>query len=1031
MKIVYITFLWGIFLFISAQGKAIPIMLESSDTSSASFLKGRIQDLHGNLLAGVSVSIKGTKMGTVTDNQGNFFFKKISSSAILVFSYVGYKSQMLNVPTTRMMLVILETAENQLDEAVVLAYGSTTKRFNTNNSGSVKASEIAAQPISNPLLALQGKVPGVVITPSNGVNNGGVRVTIQGNTSLSALVGNDPLYVIDGVPYTSQLMNSPQSLVLGSSGTVGTTTTYGNPMSFINPSDIERIDILKDADATAIYGSRAANGAILITTKKGKSGKMAIEFNANTGFSKLVKFANLLRTPDYITLRKEAFKNYGLTPSAIPGTPTYAVDLTRWDSLRYTNWQKELLGSYVPFSTLEASVSGGSDNLRYRISGTYRYMGSLFENAYGLDHDRKASMSASLNSNSSDNRFKVDLNVRYMFDGNKMSRTDYTASAYRLPPNAPALYNNDGSLNWEPDINGNSSWTNPLAQKYTGYFNNTTNLGSSLMLSYNFLNGLQFKTLFGYNNLQTDDYSFNTKQSFSPETRTILNTTAIKGSYNINNWDIEPQIQYSDRLGVGNFDAIVGMSIQQENRSGLAINGTIFSSDLSIFDIKQASSITINTNEISTYKYNALFAKLNYNLDDKYILNLSFRRDGSSRFGKANRFHDFGSIGGAWIISEEGWFKRIGNLVNFLKLRASYGTTGNDQIGNYSFYNLYNVVSAPISYQGITTIATSGIPNPYLQWEETRKLDIGIELAVLKSRLIASLGYIRNRSSNQIVAYDLPATTGASSINQNFPGLIQNSSFEGTISTINIRREEFSWSSNINLTIPRNKLVRFENIESSSYAAKYKIGEPITVVRIFRYAGVNPETGIYEFYAADGTKTSNPKTNIDDLTYVNFAPTMYGGFQNTFSYRNFQIDFFIQYTKQRNADLAIAGGGGVPGNMINVLESIMNRWQKKGDITNVQKVANSSQLNNSTIAAYTSDLVYHDASFVRLKNVNVSYKLPTNWLEKIHIHQARVYVQGQNLLTITPYKGLDPENPGTAVTLPPLMTIVAGISISL
>lgn len=1000
-----------------------------SDTSSGIFLKGRVQDKHGNLLAGVSISVRGTKMGTVSDNLGNFYFKQIKSSAILVFSYVGYKQQILNVPTSRMMVVLMEPAENQLDEAVVLAYGTTTRRFNTANISTVKASDIAVQPVTNPLLALQGRVPGVIITPSTGLNNGGVKVTIQGNTSLSTSSKNDPLYVIDGIPYTSQLMSNSTAAILGTSGTLTTSGNNGSPMSFINPSDIERIDILKDADATAIYGSRAANGAILITTKKGKSGNMSIDINANTGISRVAKFADLLGTHDYVTIRKEAYANFGLVPSPLPNSPTYAADLTLWDTLRYTDWQRELLGKNIQFSTIEAAITGGKNNLYYRISGNYNSRGTMLESVYGYDHDRRAGLNVSLNANSPNNRLKTDLTVRYLYDVNKMPNSDPTNTAYKLPPNAPELYAADGSLNWAPDVNGNSSWQNPQASRYTGYQNNTATLGASWGLSYTLLNGLQFKALLGYNNIQTDDYSFTPKLFYPPDRRSLINSSANKGTFNINNWAVEPQISYLKDLGPGKLDVLLGTSIQQENRKGLVLNASNFASDLGIFDIKQASNpLIIISNDITVYKYNALFSRLNYILENRYVLNISFRRDGSSRFGSENRFHNFWSLGGAWIISEEDWFKGIGSVINFLKVRSSYGLTGNDQIGDYSFYNLYNTISLSNPYQGIVTSRVFGLPNPYLQWEETKKFNIGLEVALFKSRIIADVGFVRNRSSNQIVQYVLPATTGASSILRNFPGLIQNTAVEGVLSGNIIRKKDFSWSSNLNISIPRNKLVRFDNLESSSYANKYRIGDPITIVKLYRFAGVNTETGAYEFYTADGKRTAAPQVNKDDVIYQNIAPTMTGGFQNILTYKGFQLECFFQYTQQVKSDVTVVGGGSTPGTMNNVSVNILSRWQKKGDVTDIQKVAYTPQVSTLTVA--TSDLVYRDASFLRLKNVNFSYSLPSALISKVKLRQAKVYLQAQNIWTWTGFKGLDPDISSNDYVMPSLLTVVAGMNVS-
>ncbi|RAJ81985.1 TonB-linked SusC/RagA family outer membrane protein [Chitinophaga dinghuensis] len=997
-----------------------------NDTIKTAKLKGRIMDEHGNFLPGVTVSVKGTKLGTTSDNQGNFYFKSINESAILVFSYIGYKTELLSVPTTGMMLVQMVPAPNQLDETVVMAYGTTTKRFSTSDIGTVRAEAISKQPVTNPLLALQGRVPGMVITQSTGMANSGVRVTIQGVTSISLSTSNDPLYVIDGIPYTSQLLPNKGG-ILGGSGTITSVTSpAGNPLSFISPNDIERIDVLKDADATAIYGSRAANGAILITTKKGKAGRMSVDLTASTGFSKVTRFQHLLDTKQYLAIRNEGFKNFGLSPSNDPSNTNYAPDLTFWDTTRYTNWQRELLGATPQFSTVQGAVSGGTDNVKYLISGTYNYQSSFFKSAYGNNSDRKGSGHLSLSVASPNNKFHTEVSVSYMYDANKLPNTDRTSDITMLPPNAPPLYDSTGNLNYMMTTAGMVTFQNPLRNMYTGYSSATSNLLTNLQIGYEVLPGLVVKSVMGYNNMVTNEYTFYTSLSVAPDNRIYVKPAATSATYRISNWNIEPQVTYRSSVWIGVLDAVLGTSIQQANNSNILLNGTNFSFDNAVWDIQQATSMLV-TDGMSVYKYNAGFLRLNYNIKDKYLINLSGRRDGSSRFGSNNRFHNFGSIGVGWIMSEEEWFKKNLNFINFLKLRASYGTTGNDQIGNYTFLNLYTKYGVAVPYQGVIGLATSGLPNPYLEWEETRKLSVGIDLATWKNRLLANISYNRNRSSNQIVSYDVPATTGTFSLSRNFPGLIQNTSLEVSITSVNVKQKNWTWNSSLNFTFPDNKLVRFDNIQNSTYANKYQVGSPITVAKVFRFADVNKETGISEFYAKDGTLTSSPKTNVDDTKFINIAPTFYGGINNSVTYKNFSLDFFIQYTKQVGPDGALIGGAQqLPGNLGNLTTDILNRWQKKGDATDIQKVASASQVALPWVYTLTSDLVYTDASFLRLKNVSIAYKLPSNILSKIHMTNARVFCQGQNIFTITKYKGFNPEFPSLTVTLPPLTTIIFG-----
>ncbi len=996
------------------------------DTIRTAQLKGRIMDEHGNFLPGVTVSIKGSKHGTTSDNQGNFYFKSINEAATLVFSYVGYKTELLPVPSTGMMLVQMVPAPNQLDETVVMAYGTTTKRFSTSDISTVKAETISKQPVSNPLLALQGRVPGMVISQSTGMANSGVKVTIQGVTSLSLATSNDPLYVIDGIPYTSQLLPN-QGAVLGTSGTITSVTgSAGNPLSFISPNDIERIDILKDADATAIYGSRAANGAILITTKKGKVGRMSIDLTASTGFSKVTKYQKLLNTQQYLTIRNEAFKNFGLAPSVDPSSSNYAPDLTFWDTTRYTNWQRELLGATPQYSTVQGSISGGTDNVKYLISGTYNYQSSFFKSAYGNNNDRKGSGHVALSASSPNNKFHTEVSLTYLYDANKLPNADRTSEITILPPNAPSLYDSTGQLNYMMTPSGMSTFLNPLRTMYSGYSAATTNLVTNLQLGYEILPGLVLKSIMGYNNMTTNEYTFYTSLIFAPDVRPFVKPAATSANYNINNWDIEPQISYRKNIWIGVFDGVLGTSIQQANTRNVYISGTNFSFDNAVWDIQQATSLSVSDG-MSTYKYNAGFLRLNYNIKDKYLLSLSGRRDGSSRFGSNNQFHNFGSIGAGWILSEEDWLKKNLSLINFLKLRISYGTTGNDQIGNYTFLNLYNKYTTGVPYQGVIGLATSGLPNPYLEWEETRKLSVGIDLATWKNRLLANISFNRNRSSNQIVAYDVPATTGTFSLSRNFPGLIQNTSLEVSITSVNLKEKNWTWNSSLNFTFPDNKLVRFDNIQNSTYANKYRVGSPITVAKVFRFADVNKETGVSEFYSKDGSLTSSPKTNIDDTKFINIAPTFYGGINNSISYKNISLDFFIQYTKQIGPDGTIIGGAQQsPGNQGNLTIDILKRWQNKGDVTNIQKVANGGQVSLPWVYSLTSDLVYTDASFLRLKNVSISYKIPSNILSKMHMTNARIFCQGQNIFTLTKYKGLNPEFPSLLVTLPPLATVVFG-----
>jgi hypothetical protein len=410
-------------------------------------------------------------------------------------------------------------------------------------------------------------------------------------------------------------------------------------------------------------------------------------------------------------------------------------------------------------------------------------------------------------------------------------------------------------------------------------------------------------------------------------------------------------------------------------------------------------------------------------------LDLTARRDGSSRFGPANEFHDFWSAGTGWIFSKEDLFQQQLSALSFGKLRASYGTTGNDQIGDYQYLSLYGPYGQ-LPYQGIVSVVPQGLTNPYLQWEETRKLEFGLDLGFLKDRILLNSTYSRNRSSNQLLPYNLPIITGFQSIARNFPATVQNSDWEFILNTVNVKTRSFTWSSRINLTIPNNKLIAFPDLASSSYASTFQVGKSINAFKVYHLLGVNDTTGEYEFSTGKGTPTYNPTFGTDNTVWINLMPKYYGGLSNNFQYKSFELDFLLQYVRQMGQNYAL---GNYPGNFYygNQPTYVLNRWQKPGDHALVQRFNTDFTYYNQYSDATSSDRAFSSASFMRLKNLAFSWQLPAAWSTKAHFQAVRIYLQTQNLFTITNYKGMDPENPGGgAAGLPPLRVITAGIQAS-
>jgi TonB-linked SusC/RagA family outer membrane protein len=994
-------------------------------------VKGRVVNENNDPVEGVNVNVKGTATITSTNANGEFALKGVDENATLIFTSVSVESFEVKVKGRAFLDVAVQTKITSMQEIVVnKGYYTEKQKFATGNVVTVKAKDIEKQPVNNPLLALVGRVPGVTIEQQTGFANSGVVVRIQGRNSINS--GLDPLYVIDGVPYLSQPMPTTglAKVVLGNSGG-GVLTGGGNPLSFINPSDIESIDILKDADATAIYGSRGANGVILITTKKGRAGQARVNANFRTGWGRVNNKVDLLNTEQYLGIRKEAYLNDGLPVPNKTTTPDNSnFDLTYWSQNRFTDWQKELIGGTARYTDGQISVSGGSSNTQFLISTGYHRETTVLPDDFS---DKKESFAFNVNHLNSDQKFKIQGSAIYTVDENEIPNADVTALAMRLSPNAPSLYNPDGSLNWEPITIGTgtvSTWLNPLSNLLNRYNNKVYNLIISSLLSYQLLSNLSVSSRMGYTYLQSDEVSVYPLTSTRPEQRTTTQRIAQYANGNSSSWIVEPQITYKLINGKGKFEALVGTSFQQQNNKRQAVNGFGYSSDLLLKNISSAATITPASSLYSLYKYNAVFGRLNYNYSDKYVVNITARRDGSSRFGSENLFNNLWGVAGSWIFSKEKWVSQNLSFINFGKLRLSYGTTGNDQIGDYAFMNLYSPETAGVPYQGISAMSPTGHANPYLQWEETKKLQFGLDFGLLKDRIIFNMNYYLNRSSNLLVQTKLSYITGFPGILGNFSGVVENRGWELSFVSRNIQGKNFSWTTNANLTIPiRNgQLISFPDISSTIYANTYAVGKSLYDVKSFHLQGVDPITGLFLFSDSKGNPTIIPSVQ-DRIAFSNTSQRLFSGLQNTVMLKGFELDFTFQFVK-KNAPVFIGGNPGQfrgTGNTGNQPLIVLSRWQMPGDISKMQKLSASfpSAIQTAYFNYIQSDGAFTDASFVRLTNISFSYQMPRKWLKEVCLQNAKVYIQGQNVFTITKYKGLNPAT-GSSTSLPPLQIITVG-----
>ena len=979
--------------------------VQSAPPDSLKNISGIVVNENGEPLQSVTITLIKSGRLTFTDIHGQFSLTGLNNNDIISITSVGFYKE--EVPVSKIgnsFIIKLKTAIGKLDETVVIGYGKTSRRFNTGNVGKISSDEISKQPVSNILSSLPGRIPGLLITQSTGVTGGKFNVQIRGRNSIAQ--GSEPLFIIDGVPFAANNNNINQlTSALSSFAGQGL-----SPLSSLNPSDIESIEVLKDADATAIYGSRGANGVILITTKKGKAGKTKIGININHGFSKTTRTADMLNTQQYLNVRREAFKNDGVSPDIFS-----APDLLIWDTTRNTDFKKMFIGGTAALTDVQASVSGGDVRTQFLIGASYHEESTVFPGELGY---KKGSLSFNINHTSTDKKFNINLSAGYNTDKNILPLIDYT-SFQTLAPNLPALTDSNGKLQWET---GGFSFDNPLAYLRQSYVSKTDNLLSNMQIGYQIIPGLAAKVSLGYNATIIDETTALPKSSQNPQAS--FGGSAIFGKNRFKSWIIEPQVSYDIKLFKGKLSALVGGTLQQVINKRLAIQASGYTNDEMLGSVAGATNLIV-TDGVTQYKYGAAFGRVNYNYADRYILNLSGRRDGSSRFGPDKRFANFMAGGAAWIFSNENIIKDKFKYLSFGKIRASYGTTGNDQIGDYQYLDVWS--NYPYPYQGSSLVPTRLLNRDY-SWEINRKLEFGIDLGFSKDRILISGSYYQNKSDNQLVNYRLPSQTGFTSIIKNFPATVQNYGFEFSFIGKIISAGNFKWNASANVTIPKNKLVAFPGLSTSAYSKTYVLGKSLNTFYGYHLLGVDPATGVYQFEdvnkdGAIGSEDYVPTYNLD--------PKYYGGISNTFEYKGWELYFFFEFKKQMGYNYNnYPVYNFTPGGMYNLPTYFLDRWQAPGDRTSIE------QFTQTFTAAYdgqyyfsNSDGIFSDASYIRLKNASLSYNLSEAALKKLHFQNLKFYLQGQNLFTITNYKGSDPEIQNLFV-LPPLRTIIAGIQLT-
>jgi len=955
----------------------------------------------GRAIEGATVMNKRTRVRTVTDRLGDYRIAARPDD-ILRYSFVGYVTAEEEVRGRERITVALDSADSMLEEVEVNAgYYTVKDRERTGSIARVTAKDIEKQPVLNPLEALKGRMAGVEIVQLTGEIGGGFTIRVRGQNSLRTTLGvNDPLFLVDGVPITSV-----------SQQRMGNALLNAHPLNAINQADIESIEVLKDADATAIYGSRGANGVVLITTKRSKAAEERLVLDFQAGAGKVRKFMELLDTEQYLEMRREAFAN---NPAATP-SGDMARDLLRYDQERYTDWQRELLGGTSGTTRSGFSLRGGMDAIRYQIGGSYLTQSNVYPGDFGYI---RGGGHISINQGLPTSRFQSQLQLTGSSDRNELPSivTNLVESALILAPNAPSLLDEEGNLNWEEG----AYMENPLAILKQHYVYRQFNTTLNYAFRYQFLPGIRVAAVVGYNRASIAERLLEPSSSRNPRYSTAA--THRVSQHASDTWNVEPQLTASKAFGKHKIDLLFGGTILLRDGNGQSLYGAGFPNDALINNIALAQTLSASNYTADAYRYTAVFFRGNYGHKSRYFLNLTARRDGSSRFGPGKRWGNFGAVGVAWLFAEEPTVKAMLPWLSLGKLRTSYGVAGSDQIPDYGYMATYNILAA--SDYGVPILTPARLANADYRWESNRKLEFALEWGVLGNRVGGTLAWYRNRSGNQLVGYPLPAVSGFTSVQYNLPATVQNTGVEVELHAIPLRSKVFHWQIAANLTFPERTLLAYPNIEASSYSTTYQVGESMNRGLVYVYDGLDTETGLYMIRDVDG----NGAINLDDRVWRDYHRAIYGGVNNTVSYRGVEVSAFFQVDKRErtyNQSFSLPGRY-----MENQPVGVMRRWRQPGDKTDVQQFWTGSGAPATAYSRLANSAAWrHDDFFVRLSNLSVAWTVPAAWCNRISAKGIRLSLQGQNLWVSDRKNRFDPET--TFNYLPPLRIWTGGIQLTL
>ncbi|MBB6131130.1 TonB-dependent receptor [Mucilaginibacter lappiensis] len=952
-------------------------------------IRGTVKNAKGEELTGVSVLEKGTHNATTTDAGGKFQISVTDENAVLVFTYIGFTAQEVSVGNNTFLDIKLVEESKALNEVVVVAYGTSTRKNNTGAIQSLNAKELQDEPVAQLTQKLQGKLSGVQITQTTGTPGAGMSVRIRGAGSISA--GTNPLYVVDGLPIEGDISN-------------------------INPDEIENISILKDAAATALYGSRATNGVVLLTTKHAKKGQSIVSLNVYAGVQSLPQKGrpDMMNAQEFAQYQKEIAEQKGQTVDPAYANPSQYGEGTNWYDILFRNAQIQNYSITIASSKdkTNSSVTVGYFNQDgVLLNSNYKRYSLRSNTDYQLNDFIKIGFNAAPS---------VSVSHSPQADGVWYNQPSIIEGAILTTPLAP-YKNADGSIPLTatgPGLFPNPNWYNVL--NVVKRATTVNRVLSNAYIEVTPLKGLTYKSSI---NIDLNQTLFN---NFNPSTAGKLFAappqpiTAVNQNQLYYTWLTENILTYKKDLGQHHFDVLGGFTAQKYRLQSSITNASDFPDDL--VQTLNAAKTTITTSDIQEWSLVSYIGRLNYDFAGKYLVSGSIRRDGSSRFGSDNKYGNFPSASVGWIVTKEKFMESI-PVVSFFKIRGSYGSTGNNNIGNYTQYA--NVSSTNYAFDGsvVSGRSATSLANNQLGWEKSTTVDVGAEFGFLNDRISFTYDYYSRNTNNLLYSVDVPSSSGFSSLITNI-GKIKFWGHEFSITTQNMV-DKFKWSTNFNISFNRNKVLQLGTANAAIYGDNTitEVGKPIGQLYGFVFEGLNytqadlqkyPQyigaavgTARFKDVNGDGTVTfdNNDKAIIGDPT-----PKFVYGITNNFSYKNFDLSIVMagQYGDQI-ANRMLEFAGNIDG-VFNVYKAVANRWKSPSDPG--AGFYGSAGSGVSGFDRTFSTRYINGASFLTVKNISLGYTIPLK--QNKYIRSIRFYASGQQLFVFTKYPGINPEVGGTS-----------------